>query len=253
VCCPVGCPWKLQGQFWAFSGMLGTLVLRTRSATTQYHAWSWRAFAHRVSTVGGLLSREAPIWDTVNRVTQGCHLGRVARLAATVALAVWEILPITSVRAPRYFVRRSYEEWRGAKMRKVAGQIGGLERKPSRRGNSSWRQRSGLMGSAVVTSRAASDACDRSCRCGGRPPQPCKGGNRERLAWGAGGGHERPCSPARGGRNPRPGWPWRAGQIIVACPRLPWGRPPFSDGDRWIRWPATAPLRSLAGPAGHGD
>src|SRR5262249_41354373 len=30
--------------------------------------------------------------------------------------------------------------------------------------------------------------------------------NRERLAGGAGGGNEHPCSPARGGRNRRPGW-----------------------------------------------
>src|SRR6516162_2379352 len=34
------------------------------------------------------------------------------------------------------------------------------------------------------------------------PPKP-SAGNRERLAGGAGGGNERPCSPARCRRNPR--------------------------------------------------
>ena len=31
---------------------------------------------------------------------------------------------------------------------------------------------------------------------------PFPAGNRERLAWGAGGGNERPCSPARRRRHP---------------------------------------------------
>ena len=51
---------------------------------------------------------------------------RAYRARSTIAeLAVSEILPITSVRAPRYFAGRSPQ---GAKdnLRKVAGQIGGL-------------------------------------------------------------------------------------------------------------------------------
>ena len=43
----------------------------------------------------------------------------------TAELAVSEILPITSVRAPRYFAGRSLEGREG-NLQKVAGQIGGL-------------------------------------------------------------------------------------------------------------------------------
>jgi hypothetical protein len=59
----------------------------------------------------------------------------------TAELAVSEILPITSVRAPRYFGRRSVM---GAKvfLSKVAGQIGGLRLPRSNCGQSSFSQQS---------------------------------------------------------------------------------------------------------------
>src|SRR3954447_15075311 len=62
---------------------------------------------------------------------------RAYRARSTIAeLAVWEIGPSTSVRAPRNYAGRS-PQGREDNLRKVAGQIGGLRGSRSRRGQSS--------------------------------------------------------------------------------------------------------------------
>ena len=73
----------------------------------------------------GIARLSGPIWDRANRVTQVCHLERIVPKNTIAELAVWEIGPITSVRAPRNYAGRS-PQGREDNLRKVAGQIGGL-------------------------------------------------------------------------------------------------------------------------------
>ena len=129
---------------------------------------------------------------------------RAYRAEDTIAeLAISEILPITSVRAPRYCGGRSL---RGAKVSFSKG--GRTDRWPQMTAIPSRKilLRVKVFGPWVVLAR---------CCCGTvrlRRSRPWLGPserpwsrNRERLAGGAGGGNERPCSPARCGRNPWPG------------------------------------------------
>lgn len=148
----------------------------------------------------------------------------VSRRGTIVELAVWEIGP-TPLSWP---LETTYDApFRGAmeQVWKVARQIGGLRLPRPRRGVPSKYQllsmdlksqhtgqrsrsddRSHRTAAATLGDRGAIGRLRVLDRVVGRSRVPFSG-NRERLARGAGGGNERPCSPARCRRNPPPRWP----------------------------------------------
>ena len=155
-----------------------------------------------------------PIWDRANRVTQACHLKRVAsngdRRIGRIGDWTDHLCPCPSrLRWALPWGREGLvrQRWQD---RSVASD----DRDPapgcSPRVNDYRKLDVSMRHLESLTRRwAASGDGPRRPRLTGRPldrHQEPSAGNRERLAGGAGGGNERPCSPARGRRNPPPGW-----------------------------------------------
>ena len=146
--------------------------------------------------------------------------------ATTAGLAISEILPITSVRAPRYYTGRSLRARRVDCERWQDRSVASEHRDPVAESPPGGKRRrtSGCLDALLLGSPPAG-----SSRPLTWPTKWPRERNRERRAGGAGGGNERPCSPARGGRNPRPGWPQKP-----TDPSPTRGHPQFLCGPSYI-------------------
>src|SRR6516165_9636359 len=121
------CPWKYQGQFFSF--FVGTQAADSGRRTVIL--WIVSNGSNLLPVHRSRLARIAffsgPIWDRANRVTQACHLKRIASKTRPPTWPYRRLdrsplsMPLgTSVGAPSRAQR--------SVLQKVAGQIGGLRR-----------------------------------------------------------------------------------------------------------------------------
>ena len=135
-CARETCPTQLQGQFFSFFvGMRAVSFDSTNGDHLDSIQRAWFPAVQRLFTFGDRVPLRADLGQSQSG--NSSLSPRASRAQSTSAeLAVWEILPSTSVRAPRNYAWRS-PQGREDNLRKVAGQIGGLRGSQSRRRQSS--------------------------------------------------------------------------------------------------------------------
>jgi hypothetical protein len=138
--CFHACPRLFQGQFFRFSQGCRRSFLTARTVTMWIVSNGHGFPLSCSSALSGIAFVSGSIWDRANRVTQACHLKRIA----------------SNTRPPNWPYRRFYRSplsvpldtsldapfrARRQVLRKVAGQIGGLRLPRSSRGQCSFFKR----------------------------------------------------------------------------------------------------------------